>query len=313
MLDINMTYDSLPNTLPLDALRTFTAAARTGSFTEAAKAVHRTQSAVSMQIKRLEDEVGAALFHRQGRGVRLTPTGEALLPYAARLTALHREALQSLGCLTGQSIHGTVRLGCPEDYASLHLPQVLKAFAQEHPMVRVDVWCAASEDLLAMLADGALDATLATHTAPPPRGEVLHYEPLVWIGPIHGTLAVEVATCSPLPVAVFHHGCGYRRWALDALERDARAYRIAFTSPSVAGIVAAVKAGLAIAPVGKSVASHLMAHQDGCRVLGPGHGVPALPAAPIALHTSPSPLPPAIARLCTSLRAAFQHTPPPAS
>ncbi len=305
--DSNTTLpSSLPASLTLDALRTFEAAARSGSFTEAAKRIHRTQSAVSMQIKKLEDELGAPLFARQGRGVVLTALGEALLPYAARLSALHRETVQTVGAFSQTPLAGTVRLGCPEDYASLHLPRVLASFATDHPDVRVEVWCATSQELLALLEDGALDVTLATHAAPPAEGEVLQYEPVVWIGPLVGA----VASRTPLPVAVFHEGCGYRRWALDALEREGRPYRIACTSPSVAAVVSAVRAGLAVAPVARSVAQAVAGGgSDGCRLLGPAQGLPALPAAPIALHTRPAPRSPAVSRLCSCLRSAFQAAP----
>ena len=267
----------------MDLLRTLAAVADTGSFTSAARRVHRTQAAVSQQVRRLEEQAGCALFARQARGAALTAQGETLLRYARRILRLHDEAMAAVA---RPEVAGVVRLGAPEDYASLYLPGILSRFAAGHPRVRVDVSCRTSPELLAMLGSGDLDLTLATgpvhvsHSAGP--GEVVHRQRVVW------ACAKGFDPCleDPLPLALFHHGCLYRHWALAALDKAGLAWRVAFSSPSLAGVLAAVRAGLGVAPLAASVVG------PGVRVLeetpadgtggGPNAQGPVLPPLPEA-------------------------------
>ncbi len=266
--------------LPLETLRTFVAVAESGSFTGAGAAVHRTQSAVSMQIRRLERELGKALFTRGARGAELTEEGETLLRYARRILGLSAEALASVA---GPELGGTVRLGAPEDYAQSLLPEVLAGFCGRHPQVRVEVLVEPSERLAQALALGRLDVCLRTCAERAEAGRVVRREPVVWAAATDH----EPQLREPLPLAVYHQGCAYRRWALEALQSVGRTWRIVVQSPSLAGILAAVRCGLAVAPVG------LAQVRDGLRVLGPEDGFPSLPEAFISVDESPAPATPA--------------------
>ncbi|HXH02427.1 MAG TPA: LysR substrate-binding domain-containing protein, partial [Candidatus Competibacteraceae bacterium] len=221
-----------------DLLRTFVAIADQGGFTRAAEAVNRTQSAVSMQMKRLEEDiVQRPLFERDGRGVRLTGEGELLLGYARRILRLHDEAL---GVLRQPDMVGTVRIGIPDDYVMPFLPNILTRFTRAYPLVQVEVLCQPSEQLLR--GDQQLDLFIATFRPGQERGVLLRREPTVWATAENGCAQVR----DPLPLALFMEGCFFREWALRALEAEGRAYRIAYTSPSITTLLAAVSAGLAV-------------------------------------------------------------------
>src|SRR5690606_23143191 len=233
--------------LELDVLRTFVAIAETGSFTAAANAVFRTPSAVSMQIKKLEDQLGRAVFSRDARSVTLTADGEMLLTFARRLLALNREAVSKF---VAPSISGIVRLGSPDDFGERVLPSVLKRFAQSHPAVAVDVTIDVSTNLRKRMAARQLDITLITCTdAKMETGvEILLSEPIVWAGARGGCAHLR----EPLPVSIWEEGCAWRSAALAALGEQGRSYRIAYMSAHTAGQRAAILADLAIAPLPKS-------------------------------------------------------------
>lgn len=255
-----------------DILRTFVAAAQTLNFTQAAKQVNRTQSAVSLQIRKLEKDIGKSLFRRESRGVELTGDGKALLKHARRLLRLHDEVIASI---TEPDLEGLVRLGAPDDYASQHLHGILRRFALKYPLVRVDLFCDLSDDLFKMLQRNELDLCLCNRESIAQGGQFLRNEPIVWIGPTDAEPEKE----SPLPLSVFHHGCIYRKWAMQTLEKQGIAYRVAYSSPSIAGVLAAVKLGFAVAPVGASTPiSEFRLLPDGV--------LPKLPSAVVTLHQS---------------------------
>ncbi|MFL1454040.1 LysR substrate-binding domain-containing protein [Marinobacter sp. GN3S48] len=233
-------------TVPLldtDVLRTFVAIAECGSFTRAAKQVFRTPSALSMQIKRLEEILGHVLFVREARHVRLTPEGEVLLGYGRRLLRLNEEAIQQF--LT-PTLEGRVSLGTSDDVGSRILPGVLAQFARSYPAVQVDVVVGSSKQHLERLDAGELDMALITigNQGQEMRGEVVHTEPLVWAGREGGIAANR----SPLPVALASHGCVWRRAALRALDEAGMSYRVAYTCDNCSGQEAAMFADLAVAP-----------------------------------------------------------------
>lgn len=233
-------------TVPLldtDVLRTFVAIAECGSFTRAAKQVFRTPSALSMQIKRLEEILGHVLFVREARHVRLTPEGEVLLGYGRRLLRLNEEAIQQF--LT-PTLEGRVSLGTSDDVGSRILPGVLAQFARSYPAVQVDVVVGSSKQHLERLDAGELDMALITigNQGQEMRGEVVHTEPLVWAGREGGIAANR----SPLPVALASHGCVWRRMALRALDEAGMSYRVAYTCDNCSGQEAAMFADLAVAP-----------------------------------------------------------------
>ena len=233
--------------LDLDVLRTFVAIAETGSFTTAANAVFRTPSAVSMQIKKLEDILGRSVFSRDARSVSLTTDGEMLLGYARRMLAINREAVSKFII---PDIVGVVRLGSPDDYGERVLPHVLKRFAQSHPSIAVDVTIDQSINLRRRMDDRALDITLMTNSYKnsAPGAEVLLTEPIVWAGAKGGCAHMR----EPLPVSIWEEGCAWRAGALDALGREGRNYRVAYMSAHTAGQRAAIMADLAVAPLPKS-------------------------------------------------------------
>ncbi|MFY0989591.1 LysR substrate-binding domain-containing protein [Halomonas sp. C05BenzN] len=229
--------------LDTDVLRTFVAIAESGSFTRAARQVFRTPSALSMQIKRLEETLGQTLFVREARQVRLTPEGEVLLGYGRRLLKLNEEAVTQF---LAPSLEGRVSIGTTDDVGTRILPGVLARFARSHPAVQVEVVVGGSTGILARLDAGELDLVLVTSGNPgqPVRGEIVHSEPLVWAGREGGIAAQR----SPLPVALAHHGCAWRGMALDALDRAGVSYRIAYTCEHSAGQEAAMLADLAVSP-----------------------------------------------------------------
>ena len=250
--------------LEMDVLRTFVAIAETGSFTLAANAVFRTPSAVSMQIKKLEEMLGVQVFSRDARSVSLTQDGEMLLGYARRLLALNRDAVSKF---IVPDISGVVRLGSPDDYGERVLPNVLRRFAQTHPSIAVDVTIDQSSHLRRRMADRQLDITLFTVCRNvPAEAEVLLTEPIVWGGAKGGCAHLR----EPLPLSIWEEGCAWRADALDALGRDGRDYRIAYMSAHTAGQRAAILSDLAIAPLPKSFIG------DEIVALGPQEGLPAL-------------------------------------
>ncbi|GEK51683.1 LysR substrate-binding domain-containing protein [Vreelandella venusta] len=237
--------------LPLldsEVLRTFVTIAESGSFTRAAQQLFRTPSALSMQIKRLEETLGQTLFVREARYVRLTTEGEVLLGYGRRLLKLNAEAVTQF---LSPSIEGRVGLGITDDVVGRILPNVLAQFARSHPAVQIDVVVGRSQDLLARLDEGELDLALVMGGEPgqAARGDVVHSEPLVWAGREDG-VAVER---TPLPVTLAQQGCTWRRIALNALDHAGVNYRIAYSCDHCAGQEAAMLADLAVTAFPKSL------------------------------------------------------------
>ncbi len=235
--------------LEIDLLRTLLAVQSTGSFTRAAQAVFRTPSAVSMQMKRLEEIVGRPIFAKDGRGVVFTETGDDLLGYARRMLRLNEEALARF---RSTDTTGLVRLGTPDDYATRFLPKILARFAASHPLVQVDVHCRPSSELVERLEAGAIDIGLVSAglgCTVPTSGVIVHRERLVWAGVRWG----EAHTRRPLPLAVSGTSCSWRTRALESLDRLGVSYRVAYSSQHYVGQVAAVLADLAVAPLPLSV------------------------------------------------------------
>ena len=249
--------------MDMDLYRTFLVIAETSSFSRASDLIGRTPSAVSMQIKKLEGLLGVAVFAREGRSVRLTPEGEALLGYARRILMLNEEAVS---LFVAPEVEGQVRFGAPSDFGTRFLPNILSRFARSHPGVHVDVHLDGSPMLDEKIKKGDLDLVL--FTARPgtgsARGEVVFTEPLVWVG-LEGGIAYDR---DPLPLAVSTPGCPWRRAARVALDGAQKPYRISYTSFHSAGQEAALLADLAIAPFPASVV------EPPLQVLDDRHGLP---------------------------------------
>lgn len=241
-----------------DLLRTFVAISDTGSFTRAAQRVHRTTSAVSMQVKRLEETLGRTLFLREGRSVSLTPDGEALLSFGRRMLRINDEAVSRF---LAPPIDGRVRFGAPDDFGTRFLPNILARFAATHPMVEVDVVLAPSVRLTAELDAGDLDLTLVTAGSSDTRtedGVIVYSEPLLWAG-LKGGRAQEE---EPIRLALSSQGCAWRSAALAALDAAGTPYRIAYNSEHCQGQLAAILADIAIAPLPQSLVAPPYAQID---------------------------------------------------
>lgn len=225
--------------LDLTSLRNFTVVARTGSISLASAQVGRTQSTLSMQMQRLEDQIGQALLHRSGSGVRLTSAGEKLLAHAEFLLARHDEILAEMD---GTTLRGSVSLGCPEDYSIAFLPGVLKSFFARHPDVELRMVCAPTTELRPQLLRRQIDVALIS-VADPVNGEILRSEDFVWVG----NAAKPVILDHPnLPLALSAPTTLDYRAACDAMEAINRRYRVTFASNSLAGLIAIARSGHAI-------------------------------------------------------------------
>jgi DNA-binding transcriptional LysR family regulator len=257
--------------LDLDLLRSFVSVVDAGGFTRAGERVHRTQSTVSQQIRRLEESVGRPLLHRNGKQATPTEEGERLLSYARRILALAEEARDVVARPTTD---GVVRLGITEDFAANRLARVLSRFARSRPGLRLDVRCDVSVKLKSDLEHGELDLALMKRDAGGSGGIAVWPEHLNWV--TSGSYPIDPRR-APVPLAVFPQGCLYRNRAIHALETAGRAWHIAYTSPNFSGIQAAVSAGLGVSilPDVSLLADH--------RVLTRKDGFPAIPHTELAL------------------------------
>lgn len=260
--------------LDIDQLRTFIAIAETGSFTRAADVVFKTQSAVSMQMKKLEERVGKAIFERDGRASKLTEDGARLLDYARRIVKLNHEAMSAF---TQAELTGRVRLGVPDDYADRYLPEILARFAHSNPRAEVTVVCEPSPMLAERIRDNDLDLAIITHSAQKGPAQIFRHEQLLWVTSARSSVHQD----TPVPLAVGRPTCDWRRVACERLEEVGRAYRILYSSWNSTAVGAAVMAGLAVSVLPES------ALRPGMRVLQAADGFPALFAVRIGLLRNP--------------------------
>jgi DNA-binding transcriptional LysR family regulator len=283
--------------LDLDLLRSFVSVVDAGGFTRAGERVHRTQSTVSQQIRRLEESLGRPLLHRNGKQATPTEEGERLLSYARRILALAEEARDVVARPTSD---GVVRLGIPEDFAANRLTKVLSKFARSRPGLRLDVRCDLSVKLRSDLERGELDLALMKRDAGESGAIAVWPECLHWV--TSRSHPIEARRDS-VPLAVFPQGCLYRNRAIHALEAAGRAWHIAYTSPNFAGIQAAVSAGLGVSilPDTAVLADH--------RVLRSKDGFPAISDTELALVAAPDASP--ATRRLAELLADFCHSADP--
>jgi DNA-binding transcriptional LysR family regulator len=279
--------------LDIDQLKTFLAISDSGSFTRAADEVNKTQSAVSMQMKRLEEQLGRPLFSKEGRGTRFTRDGERLIDYARRIVALSDEAVSAF---TKPDITGTVRFGTPDDYAEFFLPVILGRFARTHPHVTVDVECVPSAQLTEIARRGEIDLAVVTFGCCATNSDVIRQEELVWV--TSARHAVHESTV--LPIAVAPGGCDWRKMMTDTLEARNRAYRVAYASPNASTINTAVLQGLAIAVMPE------ICMRPGMRILTEADGFPKLGTFDIGLIYKPGRRSPAVEALTQHVREGLQ-------
>jgi len=278
-----------------DLLRTFLAIAETGSFTEGAARIYRSQSAASLQIKRLEDIVRQPVFERHGRGVILTPAGEKLVPVARDVTGILESTLRDL---TSDDLHGRLRLGIPDDQSRDTISRIVGEFAQLHPSVELDVTCAISSGFPKAIETGALD--LAVYEVEHLREgvELLAEETTHWmVSRYHDLLSRDV-----VPVALFDRDCWWRDAALNSLNKLGRPFRIVFSSQSVTGVAAAIEAGIAIGLLAKSSQSTSL------RLLEPKEGFSEMPTSKLVLANSKTANDTVFTAMNTAIRNAFNTT-----
>jgi DNA-binding transcriptional LysR family regulator len=260
--------------LDTDQLRSFLAIVDSGSFTRAAERVHRTQSAVSMHVRRLEEQLGCALFVKQGRGARLTEEGERLVDFARRMIQVEASAIAAL---SRKGLRGSARLGIPDDYAEAFLAEFLTRFNHRHPLVEISVVCENSQELAAQVAAGALELALITDHDGLRGFEVLREEPLVWVA----AERFRFKEGEPLPLALGSATCLWRRATDDALSASPVATRGLFFSKNYSAIGALVRAGLAATTLPLSMVG------EGLRVLGAESGLPDLGLTRMGLIQAP--------------------------
>lgn len=275
-----------------DLLRTFLAVAETGSVTAGAGRVHRSQSAVSLQIGRLEEVLGQPVFVRHGRGVRLTEAGQDLLPVAREVTQMLGRAYRRL---TADRLGGTLRIGLPEDQSQGRLTRIVGAFAQSHPLVELRVSCALSAGFPQALEHGQLDLAVFATEAEDPGEEVLRSQRTRWAM----ARDVDVLDRDPLPVALFDQACWWRDAALGALHRMDRPYRVVFSSQNDEGVRAAIEAGIAVGLLGEDMVT------PGLRALGGAEGFADPPLSRLVMRRAPGADGPAVAAMEEAIREAF--------
>lgn len=256
--------------LDSDQLKTFIAIVETGSFTRAAEVVHKTQSAVSMQMKRLEERLGKAIFARDGRASKLTEDGERLLDYAQRIVKLNAEAVNSIA---NTALSGRVRLGVPDDYADRYLPEIMARFSRSHPEVELTVLCEPTAQLVELIDIGDLDLAIITHCEPHRSPQIIRRERLLWVASSRHSTHHE----SPLPLALGPTTCVWHKAAIERLQVAGRVHHVLYTSRNAGAVAAAVLSGLAVSVFPES------GLRPGMRVLGQSENFPALPAFDIGL------------------------------
>lgn len=284
--------DAVRPTLDSDLLRTFVAIVDTGNFTKAAERAGRTQSAVSMQMKKLEAAVGNTLFERGSRGVVLTRRGGELVANARRIVSLLDEAAASLAA---PQLGGPVRIGIPEEYGHAILSRALSAFSKRHAKVEVTVRYAHSGAQIEAVETGELDLAVVFEWQGHSGGEVLMHDPTVWVTSTLHNMHEE----RPVPIALYNREGWCRDFAIKSLEERGLAYRVAYTSDTNGGLKLAVTSGLAIAPISRSNIP------TGCRELTAADGFGAIDSSNVVMRRSATAAGEAIDGMADAIREAF--------
>lgn len=284
---MNMQLDS-------DLLRTFLAIAETGSFTAAAGSVGRTQSAISMQVKRLEDISGGELFSRNARGVTLTEAGRSLLSGAREVIEL-MDKTESL--LRTPPLTGKLRMGVYEDYSLQGFPDALRRFAAINPDVQVSVYAGSSDYLYSQVVGGKLDMAIFARESDSSAGEEIAQEPIVWVS----SKDHDVHLHDPLPIALCEDGCWWNSEITKILEREKRSFHVTYMSQSSAGMLATVRAGVAVSLISRSLVT------EDCRILTTEDGFPDVEPSTIALAVNPKRKTPATEAMAGAIRAQFDE------
>ena len=279
--------------LDTDQLRSFLAIVDTGSFTRAAERVNKTQSAVSMHIRRLEERLGRPLFVKQGRGAGLSADGERLVDHARRLLQVEADALADL---RADGLTGRVTFGIPDDYTEPYLPLIVSRFTRRHPSVEISIVCEPSVTLADRIQGGAVDVAVVTDCERIRGLEILREEPLHWVA---GTRAGPIEERRPLPLALSGPSCAWRQAALTALEAAGIPAQLLLVSSNYAAIAPLVQAGLAVTVLPEDVVRNEQ------RVISGESGLPSLPACRVGLLRGTSEHSREAAALVQEIRAAL--------
>lgn len=259
--------------MDIDALRSFIAFVDTGSFTRAARQTYRTQSAISMQMKKLEEETGQELFKKEGRNLTLTDSGRELVSYARRIIHLHDEALSHYA---RNKQHSPLRIGCPDDYAESILADFIQLVSEQLPDLTYQIHCDSSRQLRLMLDAGEIDAAILTRMPDADEGYILKHDKGVWVS-LNGA---TIFNPEPLPLILYEPDCKFHSTAIDGLEKKGIPYRIVASSSSATAIKHLIRQGLGITAMAtSSVNADLEIIKNS--------QLPALPAVDIVLAIAP--------------------------
>ena len=282
------------NKLNSDLLRTFVAVAESGGVSNATERVFRSQSAISIQVKQLEEIIGQQLFDRRGRGVTLNAAGKRLLPKARDIIRLLDEAYAEIRPM---KLSGVLRIGIPDEYAQAALTQMIARFSQKCPAVKLVVKCSLSAQFPAALRRGELDVAIFDVAKPQSRHEIIRRQHLVWAA----SREHAAQTLTPTPIALFDRDCWWRNEALKALKQTKKKYEIAFSSESARGVIAAIQAGIA---VGVISADEM---RPEFLKLSSQHGFPALAQSTLVLETRKNADDMLVAAFLSAVRSSFAY------
>lgn len=285
--------------LDLDLVRCFLAVAESGGFTAAARRLNLTQSAVSLKVQRLESLLGHPVFVRTSRSVNLSAEGEIVEAYGRRLLATSREMVERV---RGTAESGSLRLGVLHQFGQQRLPELLAEFRRAHPKVGLEVEVGMTAELLSLMDEGRYDMVIGAAAAALPgkyqEEPLLAKEPVAWVRSAKSAIDLRA---NPLPLVFFPAPCGFRRAALEALEKQGRTWQVVYSSASLSSIQAAVLADLGIGVLGKS------SMLPGMRVLGKSSALPGFPDLSIVLYRRSSQATPLETSLALFLSAAVNR------
>lgn len=280
--------------MDIDALRSFIAFVDTGSFTRAAKQTFRTQSAISMQMKRLEEDAGKPLFIKEGRNLALTEHGQLLVSYARRILSLHDEVL---GSFSQNEAHPPLVIGCPDDYAESVLPKVTELILGKCPNQNIKICCDCSSQLRLKLDAGEIDLAILTRSPEVEEGYLLKHDIGVWV---HGGFE-ELTEADPLSLILYEPDCKFHSTAIDGLEKLGRNYRLLCSSSSATAIKSLLRRGLGISAMAKSSVSQGL-------IVSESVDMPPLPSVDIVLAVAPVPHPLFSAGMASEVSNSFRMT-----
>lgn len=263
--------------MDIDALRSFIAFVDTGSFTRAAKQTFRTQGAISMQMKKLEEETNQTLFIKEGRNLVLTDQGKKLASYARRLLTLHDQAMAEFSATNN---HKPLRIGCPDDYAESILADLIIAIKQRFPLLNIRVICDCSLRLRTYLDAGDLDLAILTRAPDKDEGYLLKHDKGVWV---HGGFP-ELLDSEELPLVLYEEDCKFHSAAIDGLAKLERPYNLICASSNASTLKTLLKRGMGVGTLATSSIT------DGLYAIE-SETLPSLPAVDIVLAVAPVPHP----------------------